>query len=439
MQLLSKNSKFHLHWVGVMLTQIGAYFTLIALPWLTLSVANNNPTTLAIIMACFGIPHSIFILLGGSIADKYSPLFVIKLSRFGFACCTLIFALALYFITPSIWLLVGFAIFAGGFSALGFPANQSFIPRIVQHDDILKANVLTMGSSFVIQACAPVMAGFCLLWIKLYLERHGLVNSNIDHLTFAFLLDAALVFIAACCTLKINLGEKNETKALSKTHTLFKTVQTSFHYSFTHQNLKIILLYLMLISILIHGPLLILLPYLVKVTLNMDESALSYLLASQGIGTFVGATLVAVCKPNMQNLGKYILCFDLITAIVFIQLGFQSSLVLLCLSLVTIGCAAGFTVVAGTTWYQVNIPIEKLSGAIAFVLFAIHGLIPLSSMLIGTLIELFNVAQITTVFGTFTAIICFVGLLSPKVRNMGKVLSVDTESKNAPQDITSNA
>ncbi|MDW7548256.1 MFS transporter [Pseudoalteromonas peptidolytica] len=436
MPSLSKNSEFHLHWVGVMLTQIGAYFTLIALPWLTLSVANNNPKTLAVIMACFGIPHSLFILLGGSIADKYSPLLVIKISRFGFALSTLLFALSLYLYEPSLVLLISFALFAGGFSALGFPANQSFIPRIVLPEHILKANVLTMGSSFVIQACAPVLVGFSLLGIKSYLEVNGLFRTDIEHLIVAFFLDAILVTLAACCTLKIRHQDKEQPMTSSS---VFRSMLKSFQYSFTHPNLKIILLYLMLISILIHGPLFIMLPYLVKVTLNMDESALSYLLASQGIGTFIGATLVAICKPNMQNLGKYILVLDLLTAIVFIQLGFQSSLLLLCISLVAIGCAAGFTVVAGTTWYQLNVPIEKLSGAIALVLFAIHGLIPLSSMLLGTLLDRFEVSQITTLLGVTTTLICIIGLASAKIRNMGKVSSAIANQATKLKEVPHNA
>ena len=65
MKDLLKSHEFRLHWVGMLLTQIGAYFTLIALPWLTLEVTNNDPLLLAIVMACFGVPHSIFILIGG--------------------------------------------------------------------------------------------------------------------------------------------------------------------------------------------------------------------------------------------------------------------------------------------------------------------------------------------------------------------------------------
>ncbi|MBD1582914.1 MFS transporter [Pseudoalteromonas sp. S16_S37] len=421
MRELFTNNEFKLHWVGMSLTQIGAYFTLIALPWLTLEVTENDPIELAIVMACFGVPHSIFILIGGVFSDRLTPLTVVRAGRLGFALSTLVFSACLMVWPANIAMLITFAITAGSFSALCFPANQSIIPHIVPNSSILAANVLTMGGNFIIQSFAPVLVGLCLLWAKSFITT--LIPGQIEHqhLTFAFLVDAMLVLVAAACSLMMRPQKRStdsDSKLLNKLH---QAIIDSFKYTFGHPNLSLIVSYLMLISILIYGPLVIFIPYLAKVHLATNEAGLSYLFASQGIGTFIGAMLVIILKPKMRYLGMYILVLDLLAAVAFICLGFQSSQITLCILLMILGCTTGFAIVAGTTWYQLHVPMNKLSSAIGIVLFAVHGLVPISSITLGTLLDIVDINTATSILGGLAAAACLIGLSLQRVRNMGQV------------------
>jgi len=74
-----KNFNFRLLWIGQGTSLLGDQFFMIALPWLVLKL-TNDPLALGTIMALIGIPRAIFMLMGGAVADKYSPRVVMLVS-----------------------------------------------------------------------------------------------------------------------------------------------------------------------------------------------------------------------------------------------------------------------------------------------------------------------------------------------------------------------
>src|SRR5262249_47024749 len=57
---------------GQFASTIGDYCYAVALPWLVLS-AHGGPILLGIVLACYGVPRTVLIPVGGVLADKAGP------------------------------------------------------------------------------------------------------------------------------------------------------------------------------------------------------------------------------------------------------------------------------------------------------------------------------------------------------------------------------
>jgi MFS family permease len=74
-----KNYNFRLLWIGQGNSLLGDQFFMIALSWLVLKL-TDDPLALGIVLALIGIPRVIFMLVGGAVADKYSPRLIMLVS-----------------------------------------------------------------------------------------------------------------------------------------------------------------------------------------------------------------------------------------------------------------------------------------------------------------------------------------------------------------------
>src|SRR5512139_4287705 len=63
---------FRLLWIGEGISLLGDQFYMIALPWLVLSL-TGNALAVGTVMAMAGIPRALFMLVGGALADRFTP------------------------------------------------------------------------------------------------------------------------------------------------------------------------------------------------------------------------------------------------------------------------------------------------------------------------------------------------------------------------------
>src|SRR5258708_34290522 len=63
---------FRLFSLGQLASTIGDYCYAVALPWLVLS-AHGSTVLLGTVLACYGVPRTVFIPVGGIFTDKLSP------------------------------------------------------------------------------------------------------------------------------------------------------------------------------------------------------------------------------------------------------------------------------------------------------------------------------------------------------------------------------
>ena len=112
MRALFTSRNFILLWIGEAISLLGDQFYMIALPWLTLQL-TGDPFAIGLVLAVAGIPRALFMLIGGSITDRFSPRMVMFASNILRMLLVHVLALVVFTGMIQVWMLYIFALLFG--------------------------------------------------------------------------------------------------------------------------------------------------------------------------------------------------------------------------------------------------------------------------------------------------------------------------------------
>jgi len=143
---------------GQFASTIGDYCYAVALPWLVLS--NHGSTILlGIVLACYGVPRTALIPVGGMLADKFGPR---TLMLFADALrCVLVGALTFLAArhTASLVTLGPTAALIGGCEGLFLPASFTIMPSLLDDSRLAAGNALASTAVQVGSLIGPAIGG----------------------------------------------------------------------------------------------------------------------------------------------------------------------------------------------------------------------------------------------------------------------------------------
>lgn len=419
-QGLLKNRDFKLHWASVAISQVGSFFSMVALPWLVLYTTDNDPVIMSTVLATSSLPHGFFILFGGALADRISPLKVLYISRAAFVLVMASLASLVYFEFIPLWLIYFYAFVLGTLGAFAIPSSQALLPSMVQPAVLGPANGIVMGTMQVAQMIGPVMAGW-LIWFGRTLSGVPAGEADYASLALAFAVDAGAVLLAVVLMsfMAVHVVPRRGAH-------LFRMVAQGFVFCWHDAGIRLVLAYLIMISFFLHGPLLAALPLFTKVELGLSEGAYGSLYAMLGMGTVAGAGIAMLKVSGARRLGEVTLCCDLVCGLGFYLMGQFHDAWIAGGLLFIMGACSGTIMVAGTTWFQHRTPGHYMGRVMGILMFSIFGLIPLSATLSGFLIEQSSVSYVMSGAGTMIVLLAGLGLVLPRVRNMGDLPPLDT-------------
>jgi MFS family permease len=411
-----KNRNFVLHWLCVIVAATGSFFSVVALPWLVLSVSNNDPVKMSGIVALSGLPYAVLILFGGALTDRISPLRLLFVTRTCYVFLLLALAGLVYYQITPYWLLALFALVMGTLGAFGGPASESLLPSILPNEILGHGNGIIMVTMQVTQILGPMLAGW-VLWFGRTLN--GIPVNQIDYtsISWAFGLNAIAIGIVVCVMTQIRVQPGKSTAPKGN---LFQMIWDGILFCWKDHGIRTILMYLTLISFFIHGPLGAILPILSKVKLGLSEAQFGSMYAMLGLGSILGAGLAVVLKPNPRKLGRWILCCDCVSGCAMLTLGQSNTIVINYGLLLLIGSMGGLIALTGVTWLQQRTPDQLMGRIMSILMFTIMGLIPVSAAVTGYLIQLTTLSSVMTGSGIIIIICTVTGLLIPSIRRMGK-------------------
>lgn len=410
---LFRSRNFKLHWISVAASQVGGFFTSVALPWLVLSLSHNNPIVMTTVLAAVSLPLGFFIIFGGGLADRFSPYKTLLVSRLAFVAVMGSLAVLTYHLVMPLWLIYIYALVLGTLVAVGIPCSQSLLPFLLAQSELGKANGIIMGTWQVAQMVGPMAAGWLIWW-----GRHlgGVPDGQADptSIAFAFAVDAGAVLLAA-----VLMGFMRVSIQPTRGANVVELIGQGIRYCWREKGVRMVLGYLMLVSFFLQGPLFAVLPLFTKLNLGLYEREYGTLYATIGLGTIVGVGIAMVSQPSARKLGMVVLGCDFVVGGGFYLLGHTYNPWAAGSVLLVMGGCLGVTMVAGTTWFQTRAPAEYMGRVMSLVMFSVQGLIPFSAALSGYLIDLTSVAQVMGGAGLVIMLVSGIGLMIPRIRRMG--------------------
>lgn len=150
---------FRLLTAGQTTSTIGDFCYAVALPWMVLSARSGGVAVLGLVLACYGIPRTALIPVGGILADKISGRVVMLAADT--VRCGLVGALVYLDATHHVTLaaLGPTAALVGACGGLFIPASYTLLPQLLPAADLQSGNAIASAGNQLGAFVGPVLAG----------------------------------------------------------------------------------------------------------------------------------------------------------------------------------------------------------------------------------------------------------------------------------------
>ncbi|MGI9007208.1 MAG: MFS transporter [Streptosporangiaceae bacterium] len=411
---------FRLFSIGQLTSTAGDFCYAVALPWMVLS-AHGGTVLLGTVLACYGVPRTVLIPVGGSLTDRLSPRTVMLAADS--VRCVLVAVLALFAARGlvSIAFLGPVAALIGAGEGIFLPASAAIMPSLLPAGDLQAGNGLSSAAIQVGSLAGPVLGGI-------------LVTVTGGSAT-AFAVDAA-TFAASATALAFMRGTRQAATAATGTAPATGPADTEpaarpaagptgdtpaesasvWRLLRTARELQTVLVIAVLANFVIAGAFEVALPTLAHS--RFAASGYGAMIASFGLGSLLG-TLIAA-KQNSLRYPAVATCAAFAFAGVALALiPFLGGLPGAAAAAAVFGGAGYFGNVVIVTLLQQWAPPHLLGRVMSLVMLAAIGAFPVSVALSGVIVGRIGPAPFFPVAGAVLALAVLVAATQRQFRNFG--------------------
>ncbi len=383
---LLRNTNFRWLLGGGFVSMLGDQFSMLALPWLVLSLTGDS-LSLGIAVALMGAPRALLILLGGTVADRYSPRRVMLLSKYANAAILFLLAALLWLDQASLALAYAAALALGIAAAFGIPAGTAILPQAVPGPSLQKANGLQMGARQLSLLAGPLLAALLLSW-------HGNGDrgqTGMPLLAAAFAIDALTFLFSAWTLRQVTL---RPLAASAAPQGMWREMAGGLAMVWRDVPLRSCYAYWALVAFFVMGPLQVALPVLASERLH-GAAALGLLMGAHGAGTLLGMLCSSLGGAWLRRrFGATLLAVDAVVAVLMMALGQIGTAWQGAALLAVTGMLGGYLQVTIFTWIQRRVAPAMLGRAMALFMGIFLGLAPLSAAATGWLMRHAGVSEL---------------------------------------------
>jgi MFS family permease len=391
-----RERNFRMLWAGSAISLLGDQFYLVALPWVVLTLTGSAVAVGTIMMAA-AIPRALLMLLGGAVTDRISPRRILM----GTATARTVFVAAigalLWFRVLHLWELyvLGFAF--GVADAFAMPAASSFLPSLVQREQLVAANSVFQTTAQLTTIAGPAPAGIIVKTLGA---------------AWAFILDAvSFLFIIGALW---RLPDPTQARPASGRPPMWRSIADGFSYVRSDVPLRTLLLLTAVLNFCLSGPFGVGLPYLVKTKFG-SAAAFGLVLSAVAAGGLTGAMLAGLWKVRRR--GALILCACVVIGSGLSSMGILNHLWQIMGVLAVMGAAAGLTNVNIVAWMQQRVDATVRGRVMSVVMLSGFGLAPVSLAVAGLLIA-WNLKLMFLLAGAAMLLVTAIGALQKQVREI---------------------
>lgn len=422
---LLKNRDFSALFIGGFISNIGTWFTLVAVIFLALQFTENLSQTeatqaVALLTTCSLIPMLVLGPLAGALVDKFDRKKVMVLADIlGTAA-----AIALFFSTQ-MWHLYLFEIFSSSVKQFFYPARMASIPRIAKKDQLLAANGFIQTTNQIARMIGPLIAGF--------------IAASLG-LRVAFLFDAGTYVISAILIMIIRTDlkpEKNGEKTNVKS--VLAGMRDGFTITFKDKIISFVVITFGVTILAIGAIDPVAIPYL-NFKFGLGEKDFGIMMSFSAVSGVIAAIVLSI-KGKLRNkltfMSIAIVALGISVAILSFAPFAIGPVVWLYLGMCLIGFTnVGFSIPFSTLLQSIveNKNLGKVSGVIDTIMTA-------SSLVASLLaVALTGYISISVLLGIVAAIVLAAGitaLVIIRVRNLEKIAQRREEEMKPDSDIKS--
>jgi MFS family permease len=419
LEILQKRD-FRKLWMAEFCSLMGDQFYWIALPWLILKL-TGNPLVLGSLMAVQMIPRSVFMLIGGALTDRFSPRKVMLVSvvmRFLLVSTLTVLVLTGSVHLPLLYLL---AFLFGLVDGFFFPAQNSIVPALLEHEKLPAGNALIQGTAQLSMFLGPMVAGALIAWLDgpNRVIQSGLIVEDLQGIGIAFGIDALGYLISAYILWQIKVQPVvDETPGQRESEGMLASILAGLNYAWQNMDLRIFFLISATLAFVVNGALIVGIPVMVDTKLDGGAAAYGLIMSSFGAGSLVGILLASSLPvPPPRRIGRLLLIVTSLLGVGLIILSLTTVTFYAAIIALITGIGGGYVLIMVITWLQRRAPPSMLGRTMSLLTFSTIGLNPLAMTLAGALSK-WSVTGLVFGSGVLLTAIALVIAFSPAGRFM---------------------
>jgi len=359
-----RNRNYTLFFCGQSISQIGTWMQRTAVSWVIYSV-THSASMLGLAVFAQQFPSFLFSLLGGIISDRYSRRKILLVTQTASLLQSVLLAVLTFANHYVIWEILALSVVLGIVNAFDTPARQPMVHELVSNkEDITNALALNSAMVNIARLIGPALSG-------IVLQSFG------AHTCFSL---NALSFLAVIGSLLlIKLPPFTPPAAKKKVTT---ELSEGFRYLQQTPRIGIIIILMMCMGLLVL-PYDTLMPVFAKVIFSGDARTFGYITSLVGLGAIAGSFFLASLKKN-ANLTRILLASIGILGIGLLGFSRCSSFYPAMPFAVIIGFASLTPMTASVTIIQIEAAAHMRGRVMSYIAMAYFGMLPLGSLLAGT-------------------------------------------------------
>ncbi|MCX8027302.1 MAG: MFS transporter [Thermodesulfovibrionales bacterium] len=374
---------FRLFWFSQMVSLSGTWMHSTAQAWLVYSL-TQSPFYLGLIAFLSSFPLMFLTFYGGLIADRYNKRDILLITQGLSIIPALFLAILTYTELIKVWHIGLMALFLGLINAFDIPARQSFFAELVGKEQVTNAIALNSMAFNSARVIGPLLAGFVI--VKLGMAECFFLNA----LSFIPVL-FVLLFIR-----RHHIPQTRTTKNIDA----FKE-----GFYFVRHNRPIMFILLMIATFSLFAiPFINLLPVISKEVFKMQVGGLSILMASLGVGSFLGAFILAFVKTPLEK-RLFIPLSSVVFIIALVIVTISSNFYLTSLALVFCGWGIVTFLALCNGFIQERVDDERRGRVISLYVFVFLGLSPVGNLILGLSADMFGTMDALRMFSLSLCIV----------------------------------
>jgi MFS family permease len=377
---------FRVQWFGACTSSIGTWMQIVAQNWLVLSL-TDSAFFLGLDAFLQQLPIMLFTLIGGVLADRYDRRRTLLASQYVQMSTSAVLALLMYFQVVEIWHILVLSFVTGLAQAFGGPAYQSLVPSLVAKKDLPNAVALNSIQFNVARVIGPTLFGATLLFFK----ANGYDEPQAMNAAFALNAVSFLVVIYTLMSLHV------KHLAPATTGSMRDEMKIGLSYVRHHADL-VALIVLAAATTFLGFAVLTFLPLFTQRVFNEGATTYSQLMAWSGIGSVVGALVIA-WLGKFPRMGLTSLSVQVVYGVLIIAFAMSRVLWLSELLLFLTGAALMVVFSTVTSLVQLIAPNEMRGRVMSIYMLAFRGGMPLGSLVSGYFATLIGAPLVIAVNG----------------------------------------